>query len=110
MAHLAPRYGYKKFVERINKLPQGAPPSDLLFKILEILMTESDAGLLSLLPMKPFKAEKAAGIWKKSLSETRSILDNFADRGLILDIDEYGTPIYLIPPPMAGFIEFSKAP
>ncbi|MCU0821272.1 MAG: 4Fe-4S dicluster domain-containing protein [Spirochaetes bacterium] len=99
--------GYRKFAERIDKLPQGAPPSSLLFDILKILMTESEAGLLSLLPMKPFKGEKAAVIWKKSIAETKNILDNFADRGLIMDIDVDGESVYLIPPPMAGFFEFS---
>ena len=107
MAHFASQHGYKKFVERINKLPLGAPPSELLFKILKILLSEREAGLLSLLPIKPFKAEKAARIWKKTESETKVILDGLSDRGLLLDIDDNGQSAYVIPPPMAGFFEFS---
>ena len=55
---------YYKLTERINRFPQGAPPSDLLFEILKILFSEREAGLVSLLPIKPFNAHKAAKIWK----------------------------------------------
>ena len=34
MAHRTVRSGYESLVERINRFPQGAPPSDLLFAIL----------------------------------------------------------------------------
>ena len=38
MAHLATRTGYDRLVKRLNKYPQGAPPSKLLYEILKILM------------------------------------------------------------------------
>lgn len=53
---------YFRLSERINRFPQGAPYSDLLFEILKILFSEREAGLVSLLPIKPFSAAKAAKI------------------------------------------------
>ena len=41
MAHLSARTAYKKLVQRINKFPQGAPPSELLYKILQMLFSEN---------------------------------------------------------------------
>ncbi len=35
------------------------------------------------------------------------ILNGLADRGILLDIEENGNRIYIMPPPMAGFFEFS---
>ncbi|HOC90185.1 MAG TPA: (Fe-S)-binding protein, partial [bacterium] len=107
MAHLASRSAYQHLVERLNRFPQGAPPSELLYKILQLLFTEREAQLVALLPIKPFRAAAAAGMWKLPLAESRAILDRLADKGILLDVDKNGEPIYTLPPPMAGFFEFS---
>ncbi len=107
MAHHLQRSGYAELVERLNRFPQGAPPSPLLNKILKILFSEKEADLVSLLPIRPFTAEKAATIWKKSLSETTTILETLASRALLVDIIHNDTIEYVLPPPMAGFFEFS---
>lgn len=98
---------YKNLSERINLLPQGAVASDLLFEILKILFSEKEAGLVSLLPIRPFNATKAAGIWKIKEAEARVILNDLADRGLLIDAEKNNDVIYSMPPPMAGFFEFS---
>jgi ferredoxin len=98
---------YNKLAERLNKFPQGAPPTELLFKILKILFSEREAQLVSLLPIKPFTDERAAGIWKLPLGDARVILNDLADRGILLDHENNGVTSYSMPPPMAGFFEFS---
>ena len=107
MAHQLQRSGYAELVNRLNRFPQGAPPSSLLNKILKILFSEKEADLVSLLPIKPFTADKAATIWKKNISETTKILDRLASRALLVDIVQENTTVYVLPPPMAGFFEFS---
>lgn len=107
MAHLTTRSAYKNLVDRINQLPQGAPPSELLYKILEMLFTEKDAGFVASLPIKPFTAKVAAYLTKKFISETQKILDELSSKGILLDVEQNGQPIYSLPPPMAGFFEFS---
>jgi len=107
MAHLTTRSAYKNLVDRINQFPQGAPPSELLYKILEMLFTEKEAGFVASLPIKPFTAKEAAYLTKKSISETRKILDELSSKGILLDVEQNGQPIYSLPPPMAGFFEFS---
>lgn len=98
---------YKKLTDRINLFPQGAVASDLLFEILKLLFSEREAGLVSVLPIKPFKAKKAAGIWKKSEPEAKQILNDLADKGLLIDNCTNDDVLYFMPPPMAGFFEFS---
>jgi len=107
MAHNTLHAGYSRLIERLNRFPQGAPPSDLLNKILSILFSEKEAGLVSLLPIKPFTADKAAKIWKLKLSEAQKILDELAGRAILVDIEQNGQLVYTLPPPMAGFFEFS---
>jgi ferredoxin len=103
MAHHANMSAYQKLVGRLNRFPQGAPPGELLNSILKILFSEEEARLVSLLPIKPFTAEAAARAWKTDVPAARRILDELAGRALLLDMD--GT--YTLPPPMAGFFEFS---
>ena len=107
MSHHTAREGYRKLSERINRFPQGAPPTELLFQILEVLFTPAEAELVALLPIKPFTAETAARLWKKSETEARNILEALASRGMMLDIDSRRGQTFVMPPPMAGFFEFS---
>ena len=107
MAHHTLKSAYASLTERLNRFPQGAPPSELLEKILGILFSEREAALVSLLPIKPFTAEKAAAAWKMPPGEARKILDGLAARAILLDTEEQGRRTYLLPPPMAGFFEFS---
>ena len=98
---------YNSLAQRLNRFPQGAPPTELLFKILKVLFSEREAKLVSRLPIKPFTDKKAAAIWKLSLSDASVILNDLADRGILLDYEEEGNATYVLPPPMAGFFEFS---
>ncbi|WP_300456925.1 4Fe-4S dicluster domain-containing protein [Desulfobacula sp.] len=107
MAHHTNKSGYSRLVDRINRFPQGAPPSRLLDKILALLFSETEAHLVSLLPIKPVTADKVAKIWKMTLPKAKKILDRLASRAILVDIDQNGESQYVLPPPMAGFFEFA---
>jgi len=107
MAHHTVRSGYASLVERLNRFPQGAPPSETLFKILSVLFSESEAALVALLPIRPFTAPDAAAAWKIPEAEAHRQLDALADRAILLDVENNGHRQYTLPPPMAGFFEFS---
>ncbi len=107
MAHRTVRSGYDQLTERLNRAPQGAPPSQLLDRILQLLMSEQEAHLLAALPIKPFTARKAARIWKTSEAAARHQLETLAGRALLVDVERDGERWYVLPPPMAGFFEFS---
>jgi len=103
VAHQSLKSGYAQLVDRINLFPQYAPPSSVLNEILKMLFSEREAKLVSLLPIKPFTVEKAAHIWKVDLPSAQRVLDELSNRAILLDVD--GS--YTLPPPMAGFFEFS---
>jgi ferredoxin len=107
VSHLTLKSGYADLVDRLNRFPQGAPPSESLYKILSLLFSEREAAVVALLPIKPFTARKAARILKMDLTETRKVLDELAGRAILLDSEHDGETTYILPPPMAGFFEFS---
>ena len=107
MSHHQVHTGYTALVERLNRASQGATPSATLFKILQLLCSECDAARMAQLPLRPFTVQKAARVWKLNASETRKVLDDLADRALLLDLEKDGVQTYLLPPAMIGFFEFS---
>ena len=107
MAHATSRGAYGALVQRLNRFPQGAPPSDLLYRILEMLFSEREAGLVAQLPIRPFTARKAARLWGMREAEARNVLDGLASRAVLLDVEGPNGTVYTLPPPMAGFFEFS---
>lgn len=107
MAHHTLKNSYSELADRINRYPQGAPPTKILFKILSMLFSEREAELVALLPIKPFTAEKASRIWKMNLTKSREVLEQLASRAILVDIEFNGEMKYALPPPMAGFFEFS---
>jgi len=74
MAHLTARDGYRRLVDRLNRFPQGAPPSERLYGILEILVSPREAELVAQLPIKPFRTATAAAAWGVPLAEASRVL------------------------------------
>jgi ferredoxin len=107
LSHTTLKSGHLELVDRLNRFPQGAPASDALYNILQILFSEKEAQLVALLPIKPFTARKASQIWKMDMGATRKVLDGLASRAILVDVERHGETVYTLPPPMAGFFEFS---
>ena len=107
MAHRTARSGYQELTRRLNRFPQGAPPSELLHRILEALVSPREAELMSRLPIRPFTVRRAARAWWMNEADARTVLDELASRAVLLDAERDGVTTYVLPPPMAGFFEFS---
>jgi ferredoxin len=98
---------YRQLQARLDQAPQGAPASNALFEILEVLFREEEARLVSVLPINMFTVREAARIWKKPEEDAGRILDELADKGILFDFAIGETQAYMLAPPMAGFFEFS---
>jgi ferredoxin len=107
MGHHTAKDGYAQLVARLNQFPQGAPPTELLFKTLKVFITEEDAALLAKLPIRPFTVERAAKGWKLSMKETLYHLERLSAKCLLIDAQKESGTTYVLPPPMAGFFEFT---
>jgi ferredoxin len=78
-----------------------------LYDILRILFSPREADLVAQLPIRVFRAERASRVWNMPLAEARRTLDSLCRKALLVDIEQNGTMHYCLPPPMAGFFEFS---
>jgi Pyruvate/2-oxoacid:ferredoxin oxidoreductase delta subunit len=107
VAHHTAKASYEQLTRRLNKFPVGAPPSELFYDILAMLFTEREARLVSRLPVAPFKAADAARAWATDTPAAERELDRLVERSLLIDTCFEGERRYFLPPPMAGFFEFS---
>jgi ferredoxin len=106
MGHITSK-NYQKLQNRLDMNAQGAPTSEALYKILEILFSEDEAAKVSKLPIRPFVVEEASKRWGLTDEESKKVLDKLADKGLLLDMEHNGIQTYILAPTMAGFFEFS---
>ena len=87
MAHHTLKSSYENLADRLNRFPQGAPPSKLLFRILAMLFSEREASLVALLPIKPFTVQVASRIWNTDLNASQKILVELDDRSMLIDLE-----------------------
>lgn len=107
MGHLTSKDAYLNLEDRLNWFTQGAPSSETLYKILQVLFTEKEAQMVSMLPIRPFSLAKAAKLWNMSQAEAEKLLDRLCDKGLLVDSEHNGSRQFVLPPPMIGFFEFA---
>lgn len=107
MGHLTTKDAYKNLELRINWFTQGAPASETLYKILQVLYTEKEAKWVALLPVRPFTLKKAARVWGTTEAKAEKLLDHLCEKALLVDSCYHGERQFVMPPPMAGFIEFA---
>lgn len=107
MGHITAKDAYKSLEDRLNWFTQGAPKSDTLYKILQVLFTEKEAKVMAMLPVRPFTVKRAARIWNTSESKAEKALNHLCEKALLVDSNYHGVRRFVIPPPMAGFFEFA---
>ena len=107
MGHLTTRDAYRNLSDRINWFTQGAPESETLYKILQVLYSEKEAKWVALLPVRPFTMKKAARVWGTTEAKAEKLLDHLCRKALLVDSWHNGERKFVMPPPMAGFIEFA---
>jgi ferredoxin len=72
-----------------------------------MLFSEKEARLVAQMPIRPFGVNEAATIWEISVPAAQETLDELSGRALLVDLLQEGEHQYVLPPPMAGFFEFS---
>lgn len=107
MGHNTSKDAYQSLEQRINWFTQGAPASETLYRILQVLFTEKEARVMAMLPVRPFTLKRAARIWNTSEARAERVLDHLCEKALLVDSWHNGVRKFVIPPPMAGFFEFA---
>lgn len=108
MGHIAnAKNSLVPLIDRINKYPIGLVDNEKLRQILAILFTEEEAYVASKFPLEEATAEELSKLTGKSNDVLIPILENMADKGIIMDMPYGDTTYYLLMPGLIGFFEFT---
>ena len=108
MGHL--RHGKSSLVpliDRLNKYPIGLVDSAKLRQILSLLFSEEEAFVASRFPLAEATLPELVNRTKIPAERLAAILDQMAQKGLVMDMPCAGTTYYLLMPGLIGFFEFT---
>jgi len=98
---------YRLLAERLNKNPVGAPVNETLMEILHRLYTETEALVGGRFPLAPVPLDRIADSTGLKKEELHKILNDMADKGLVLDLPRRDGVHYMLAPMVVGFFEYT---
>ena len=108
MAHLTQiKKSFLDLIERLDRNPVGAPFSETLLEILEILYSEDEAKIGANFPLHATTTEKLAKKLGQDVTTLEAILNQMADKGLVIDTLKDGKTYWRLTPLMIGLFEFT---
>ena len=107
MGHLTGKDIYRKVGSKIDNLNTRAPWNNSLQEIVKELYSEEEATLLVQMPYSLSTANRIAKIINYELKKTLGILENMADKGLVIDLYHSHQYYYMPSPVMIGIFEFT---
>ncbi len=97
---------YEKLRDRLSVTPVGAPKGEDFLEILSIIFTPEEAKLALSVPFMPATLEDIAEASKMDVEETRALLNNMADKGIVYTFEYKGTPMFMLFTVVPGIFEF----
>ncbi len=109
MGHMtiAKKKVYEKLAQRLDQNPVGAVINETLFNILNIMYTEAEAAIGSKFPQRPSSFESIVDKMGLPEKELVKLLDEMANKGLVIDIPRGNTVFYMLTPLVIGFFEYT---
>jgi ferredoxin len=105
--HAGTKSNLVPLIDRLNQYPIGLVDNDKLRQILDLLFSEDEAYVASRFPLEEAtlpELSKRTGYRQELL---QPLLEQMADKGLVMDIPYGDQVFYLLLPGLIGFFEFT---
>jgi ferredoxin len=101
-----PDRAYQRLQQRLDRMPTGAPDSEVFQRILRLLFTEEEAQIAARMPTicSIEVLSRRTGLPVDELEEKVTAM---AAKGLVLDLDNRGERYVALAPVVIGFFEFT---
>jgi ferredoxin len=100
-SHLVP------LIDRLNRYPVGLVDNEKLREILALLFSEEEADIASKFPLAEATGDELAILTGIPLKELHPILEQMADKGLVVDTPCGDRTYWMLMPGLIGFFEFT---
>jgi Na+-translocating ferredoxin:NAD+ oxidoreductase RNF subunit RnfB len=105
--HLGSKSSIAPLIDRLNQYPVGLPDNENLREILELLFSAKEAFVASRFPPEEATVAELSQRTGISAEELQPILEQMANKGLVMDLPYAGTVYYLLMPGLIGFFELT---
>jgi ferredoxin len=105
--HIGTKSNLVPLIDRLNQYPIGLVDNDKLRQILSLLFSEEEAYVASRFPLEEatlLELSRRTGYRQELL---QALLEQMAEKGLVMDIPYGDKVFYLLLPGLIGFFEFS---
>jgi ferredoxin len=107
MGHLIGKDIYRKLGKKVDGLSMRAPNNKALYAILKELYSPEEAELIVKMPYSPATIDKIQKITGFDSAKLQNMLNDLADKGLIMDVKIGNRMLYIISPMVIGIFEFT---
>ena len=87
---------YQKLYNKLAATPTGIPKGEKIFEILGLLFTPQEAYMALFLPFMPSPLAEIADGAGMDVEDTKKVLINMADKGLVYTFEIKGTPMFML--------------
>lgn len=105
--HIGSKSNIVPLIDRLNKYPIGLVDNEKLRQILAILFSEDEAFIASRFPLEEVTLDELSRLTQVDHKKLKQILEQMADKGLVMDLPYADTTYYLLMPGLIGFFEFT---
>jgi len=105
--HIGSKSSIVPLIDRLNKYPVGLVDSEKLREILALLFQEREAFVASRFPLEEATLPELIRRTKIPGVVLQPILEQMAEKGLVMDLPHAGTTYYMLMPGLIGFFEFT---
>lgn len=105
--HLGSKSSLVPLIDRLNMFPIGLVDNDKLREILTLLFDEQEAFIASRFPLEEATLPELARRTRIPAAELKPVLEQMADKGLLMDMPYGDDTYYLLVPGLIGFFEFT---
>ncbi len=105
--HTTSKSSIVPLIDRLNKYPIGLVDNDKLRQILTILFSEEEAYVASRFPLHEATLAELSKRTDCPPEHLAKVLEQMADKGLVIDMPHKGIVYYLLLPGLIGFFEFT---
>lgn len=96
---------YLAFQKRLDGHPQGASYSDDLIKIFRLVLSEDEAKLASILPMRIFSFDEEVDNWNINKEDAKKNINTLCEKGILMKFFYNKNSYYLMNASIPGFFE-----
>lgn len=107
MGHHGAKENLVPLIDRLNKYPIGLFDNAKLRQILSLLFSEQEAYVASCFPLQESTIGEVQRATKMSKEQLLPLLEQMAQKGLVMDFQYGNTTYYMLMPGLIGFFEFT---